>query len=163
MEAIVEKKTAVIITDGSCYGNPGVGGYASIIKIGSERKVISGNCKETTTNNRMELMAVIEAIKQLNLDGAKKLEIKVLTDSQYLITCSGHKQIKWFKDDSRKNNDLWMQLIGEAKEGEHTLTFVKVKAHSGDADNEECDRLAKEQCEEAHAFVTNAVTQVIGG
>lgn len=167
MSDTVIRKNAVIITDGSCFGNPGVGGYASIIKIeGSYKKTIAGCVIETTTNNRMELMAVVEAIKELNLDKVNSLRIEVKTDSQYLITCSAHRDVQWFRDHA--NADMWIQLIDECKKGGHILRFVKVKGHSGDEDNEKCDKLAKEYCEKAQtrlkkAMVSNGLIQVVGG
>ena len=167
MSTTVIRKEATIITDGSCFGNPGVGGFASIIKIeGSYKKTIAGYVIETTTNNRMELMAVVEAIKQLNFDKVNSLRIKIRTDSQYLITCSAHKDVQWFRDHA--NADMWIQLIDECKKGDHVLRFVKVKGHSGDEDNEKCDKLAKESCERAQAqpkkaMAPNGLIQVIGG
>lgn len=166
MSATVIRKNAVVITDGSCFGNPGVGGYASIIKVeGSYKKTIAGCVVQMTTNNRMELMAVVEAIKQLNLDNVNSLRIEVRTDSQYLITCSAHKDLQWYRDHA--NADMWIQLIDECNKGKHVIRFVKVKGHSGDEDNETCDKLAKEYCGKAQAHLrkamaSNGLIQVVG-
>jgi len=130
-----------IYTDGACSGNPGVGGYGAILNFNGYKKVVCGCCPDVTTNNRMELTAVIEAIKALK----KPSNVTVYTDSQYI--CDGSLKDKdWFKTAERKNKDLWIELITVSWKGEHKIKFVKVAGHAGDKMNEECDRIAKEQC-----------------
>ena len=136
-----------IYTDGSCLKNPGNGGWAAIININNEIKKISGNVKDTT-NNKMELMAPIKALQEIN----EKQPIEIYTDSQYLklgITDWIHKWIKnnWqtAKKEPVKNKDLWMQLYKLTKS--HKIQWIWVKAHAGNTLNEEVDLLAKKAAE----------------
>ena len=134
-------------TDGACRGNPGPGGYAGILSCGKYRKEYAGYGGDQTTNNRMELTAVIEGISLLK----KPCNVVVVTDSKYVISgiiggptwaANGWK----LKSGSRpKNVDLWKKLQAVALEGNHTISFQYVKGHNGDEDNERCDQLAKEQ------------------
>jgi ribonuclease HI len=133
-----------IYTDGACSGNPGVGGYGAIITCNGAEKIVRGRSKEVTTNNRMELMAVISAIKALN----KPCEITVYTDSQYICQNATHDR-KWLTCEQRPNRDLWIELITVGLKGQHRIKFVKVAGHSGLVMNERCDRIAKEQCVKA--------------
>ena len=133
-----------IYTDGACSGNPGVGGYGAIITCNGAEKIVRGRSKEVTTNNRMELMAVISAIKALN----KPCEITVYTDSQYICQNATHDR-KWLTCEQRPNRDLWIELIAVGLKGQHRIKFVKVAGHSGLVMNERCDRIAKEQCVKA--------------
>ena len=96
----------IIDTDGSCSGNPGVGGYGAILTCDGIEKIVRGYCAEVTTNNRMELKAVIEALKVLR----KPCDIIVRTDSQYIIQCASHDR-KWLTSLDRPNHDLWFELI----------------------------------------------------
>lgn len=130
-----------IYTDGACSGNPGVGGYGAILMCNGHKKIVKGFCKKITTNNRMELTAVIEAIKALQAP----CKVTVHTDSQYLCTGATHEK-DWLTAESRPNHDLWAELIDVKREGKHTIKFVKVKGHTGIRMNEECDKIAKEQC-----------------
>ena len=136
--------SVTIYTDGACSGNPGVGGYGAILSCNGVERIVRGNCKETTTNNRMELKAVIEAIKALT----KPCEVTVHTDSQYICQSTKHDR-KWLTCDSRPNHDLWLELITVGLEGHHKIKFVKVEGHSGLIQNERCDKIAKEQCVKA--------------
>ena len=136
--------SVTIYTDGACAGNPGVGGYGAILTCNGVERVIRGRCKEITTNNRMELTAVIEAIKALN----KPCEITVHTDSQYICQSTTHDR-KWLTSEDRPNRDLWMELITVGLNGHHKIKFVKVAGHTGLVQNERCDRIAKEQCMKA--------------
>ena len=133
-----------IYTDGSCLKNPGNGGWAAIININNEIKKISGSAKDTT-NNKMELMAPIKALQELK----EQQPIEIYTDSQYLklgITDWIHKWIKnnWqtSKKEPVKNKDLWMELYDLTKS--HEIKWIWVKAHAGNALNEEVDLLAKQ-------------------
>ena len=141
-----ERKTVVISTDGACSGNPGPGGYAGILRFGEHEKVVTGYV-DKTTNNRMELTAVIEAVKLLK----KPCIVVIRTDSQYI--CNGIANAKersqngWRTKTGARcaNPDLWQELNELGRAGKHRFQYLHVDGHSGDRDNEECDRLAKEQ------------------
>jgi len=133
-----------IYTDGACSGNPGVGGYGAILNCNGKELIVRGMCSDITTNNRMELTAVIEAIKALK----KPSNVTVFTDSQYICQASGHDR-KWLTSIERANHDLWFELISVGLKGQHRIKFVKVKGHDGLIQNERCDRIAKEQCVKA--------------
>lgn len=136
-----------IYTDGSCLNNPGNGGWAAIINDNEIIKKISGSVKDTT-NNKMELMAPIMALQEID----KNNEIEIYTDSQYVklgITEWIHKWIKnnWqtSKKEPVKNKELWMQLYELTKS--YKIKWIWVKAHAGNALNEEVDLLAKKAAE----------------
>ena len=136
-----------IYTDGSCLKNPGNGGWAAIININSEIKRISGSVKDTT-NNKMELMAPIKALQELE----EQQPIEIYTDSQYVklgITDWIHKWIKnnWqtSKKEPVKNKELWIELYELTKSYE--IKWIWVKAHAGNILNEEVDLLAKQAAE----------------
>ena len=133
-----------IYTDGSCLSNPGNGGWAAIINMNGEIKKISGN-EKNTTNNRMELMAPINALKNIN---SKDL-IEIFTDSKYVkngITDWVNTWVlnnwKTSKKDDVKNKDLWIELYKLNQS--LNIKWNWVKAHAGDTLNEEVDILAKE-------------------
>ena len=133
-----------IYTDGSCLNNPGNGGWAAIININDKVKKISGSVKNTT-NNKMELMAPIKALQEIN----EKQPIELYTDSQYVrlgITNWIHKWIKnnWqtSKKETVKNKELWIQLYKLTNSFD--IKWIWVKAHSGNLLNEEVDLLAKQ-------------------
>jgi ribonuclease HI len=131
-----------IFTDGSSLGNPGPGGYGVVMKYGEKQKQFSEGYK-LTTNNRMELMAVIQALKMLN-DFAKGKEIWIYTDSKYVINAIEKKWVfgwvkKNFKD--KANTDLWKKFLDEYTK--YNINFQWVKGHSGHTENEICDKLAK--------------------
>jgi ribonuclease HI len=132
-----------IYTDGSCLSNPGNGGWAAIINDDGNILKISGSEKDTT-NNKMELMAPIKALQKIE----KNTKIEIYTDSKYVklgITEWIHKWIKnnWqtSKKESVKNKELWVQLYDLTKANE--INWIWVKAHAGNALNEEVDLLAK--------------------
>ena len=136
-----------IYTDGSCLNNPGNGGWAAIINDNEIIKKIRGSVKDTT-NNKMELMAPIMALQEID----KNNEIEIYTDSQYVrlgITEWIHKWIKnnWqtSKKEPVKNKELWMQLYELTKS--YKIKWIWVKAHAGNALNEEVDLLAKKAAE----------------
>src|SRR5210317_2430713 len=136
-----------IYTDGSCLNNRGNGGWAAIINQNGEVKEISGSVKDTT-NNKMELMAPIMALKQIKQNN----QIEIYTDSQYVrlgITEWVHKWIKnnWqtSKKEPVKNKELWIQLYELTNQFE--IKWIWVKAHAGNALNEEVDLLAKKAAE----------------
>ena len=132
-----------IYTDGSCIENPGNGGWAAIINDDGNVKRISGNEKDTT-NNRMELMAPIKALKGINSKG----EIEIYTDSQYVklgitewINIWTKNNWKTSKKEEVKNKDLWLELYNLNQS--FNIKWKWVKAHSGNQMNEEVDLMAK--------------------
>ena len=132
-----------IYTDGSCIGNPGKGGWAAIILENKKQKIISGS-ESYTTNNRMELIAPINALKSINTDE----EIKIYTDSQYVklgitewINTWVKNNWKTSKKEEVKNKDLWTELYNLNKA--LNVKWIWIKAHAGNALNEEVDLLAK--------------------
>lgn len=129
----------IIYTDGAARGNPGPGGYGAVLLYGDIRKEISAGFK-LTTNNRMELMAVIEALRLLKRKG---MEVKIYTDSQYVMNAIEKGWLKnWVKINfkKKKNADLWREYIKVA-EGQN-IKFYWVKGHNGNVLNERCDELA---------------------
>jgi len=130
-----------IYTDGSSRGNPGPGGFGTVIKKDNRRKEISGGFR-LTTNNRMELLAVIvglEALLKPNLD------VTIYSDSKYVVDAIEKKWVfgwvkKNFKD--KKNPDLWKRFLKIYPK--HNVKMVWVKGHAGNPENERCDQLATE-------------------
>ncbi len=135
-----------IFTDGACSGNPGVGGWGAILRYGSVEKELSGG-EENTTNNRMELSAVIEALKALK----KECDITLYTDSRYVMDgvtkwLSNWQQNGWKTANKKtpvKNIDLWQEL--ESLLQKHRIKWIWVKGHNGHPENERVDRLARDQ------------------
>ena len=129
-----------IYTDGAARGNPGPGGYGAILMSGNHRKEISQGYRKTT-NNRMELMAVIAALESLKKEG---LNITVYTDSQYVAKAIKEGWLKkWIATQFRggkKNKDLWMQYHELAQR--HHINFVWVRGHADNPFNNRCDELA---------------------
>src|SRR5215469_448007 len=128
-----------IFTDGAASGNPGPGGYGVILRSGNHYKELSAGYRKTT-NNRMELLAVIVALRAL-----KKLnqQVTVHSDSKYVVDAIEKRWVygwlqKGFKD--KKNKDLWLQYLEVSKL--HHIKFVWVRGHAGHPENERCDELA---------------------
>ncbi|UYQ95038.1 ribonuclease HI [Chitinophaga horti] len=140
----------VIYTDGSSRGNPGPGGYGVVLLWGSIRKEMAQGYRKTT-NNRMELLAVIVALEALKKDGQ---DIIIYTDSQYVVN-SVEKGWIWgwvktgFKD--KKNKDLWQRFIPLYRK--HKVKFVWVKGHATNAENNRCDILATEAADGGNHLV----------
>lgn len=137
------EKIVEIFTDGACSGNPGPGGYGAILKYGDRIKEISG-CETDTTNNRMELMSVIAAFRQLK----KPCAIKVISDSVYVVKGMTEWMPGWIKKNwvnSRKepvlNRDLWELLLQLS--APHKVEWKWIKGHNGQKENERCDELAR--------------------
>jgi len=132
-----------IYTDGACSGNPGPGGWGAILRTGGrEREIFGGEVQ--TTNNRMEMMAVIEALRAMK----RPVAARVFTDSQYVqkgITewIHGWKRRGWKTADRKpvKNEDLWRQL--DALAAEHQVEWHWVRGHAGHIENERADELAR--------------------
>jgi len=138
-------KQVIIHTDGGCSGNPGIGGWAAVLRYGEKVKEVSGG-EIATTNNRMELRAAIEALRALK----ERCDVTLFTDSEYLrngITSwvRGWKYNGWRTKDKKpvKNADLWKDLDHLA--AQHQLKWEWLKGHAGHCDNERCDVLAGEQ------------------
>ncbi|SEN52656.1 ribonuclease HI [Lihuaxuella thermophila] len=137
-------KEVIIYTDGACSYNPGPGGWAAVLLYGNHRKELSGGDKETT-NNRMELTAVIKALEALK----EPCRVKVHSDSAYIVNCFRQKwHVKWEKNgwmtSGKKpveNKDLWQRLLTLMKK--HEVEFIKVKGHSDVELNNRCDELAR--------------------
>ena len=139
--------TVSIATDGACKGNPGPGGWGALLVCKGVEKELWGGERETT-NNRMELMAVIEALKALK----RPCQVRVHTDSQYVQKgmnewLPGWKARGWRTADKKpvKNADLWQEL--EQQAAKHELTWLWVRGHAGDPGNERADQLANEGVE----------------
>ena len=135
-----------IYCDGACLSNPGAGGYCSILTYNDREKIISGGAVQTT-NNRMELLGVINGIEAL----AEQCEITVYTDSKYVVDgiekgwAENWRKNNWIKPSDKKpalNADLWEQLL-DAISG-HTVKFIWIKGHNGHEYNERCDKIARE-------------------
>lgn len=132
-----------IYTDGACSGNPGPGGWGAILMIGDNKKEISGGSPDTT-NNIMELTAVIEALKILK----RPCKVNLYSDSAYVVNAFIQKWIYgWIKKNWKtsnnepvKNQELWKELYSLTKI--HDVTFIKVKGHSDNEFNNRCDELA---------------------
>lgn len=134
----------IIYTDGACSGNPGPGGWGSVLIYKDVKKEISGGSK-STTNNIMEITAVIEALKLLK----HPCKVQLYSDSAYVVNCFNQGWIyNWIKNnwktsgkDSVKNKELWQELYELTKI--HKVTFNKVKGHSDNELNNRCDELAR--------------------
>ncbi|MBQ5591874.1 MAG: ribonuclease HI [Clostridia bacterium] len=132
-----------IFTDGACSGNPGPGGWGAILRYKGTDKCISGGEAETT-NNRMELSAVIEAMKLLK----EPCEVTLWTDSKYVADglgkgwAAGWKKNGWRKADKKPalNPDLWDELLGLYEK--HSVTIQWIKGHASHPENEKCDQMA---------------------
>lgn len=137
-----------IFTDGACSGNPGPGGWGAVLRYNGASKELSGG-QAQTTNNRMELTAVIEALSALK----EPCDVTLTTDSRYVCDALNNGWARswrargWVKADKKPalNADLFEQLLRLCET--HTVRFVWVKGHAGHPENERCDRLAVEQTE----------------
>jgi len=138
----------IIYTDGACSGNPGPGGWAAILIYGDNKKEISGG-SNSTTNNIMELTAILEGLKALKVE----CEVEVYSDSAYSVNAFNQGWIyNWMKKGWKtasgepvKNKEIWQELYGLTQK--HKVTFNKVKGHSDDELNNRCDELARGEIE----------------
>ena len=144
---MIEKKV-VLTTDGACLGNPGPGGWAALLRFVDHEKLLTGG-ETDTTNNRMELSAVIHGLRGLK----QACEVKIVTDSKYVMNAFVE---GWFKNWERngwktaakkpvKNQDLWQELADEIDK--HRIEWKWVKGHAGHDDNERVDVAAREAAE----------------
>ncbi|MCL2372177.1 MAG: ribonuclease HI [Defluviitaleaceae bacterium] len=138
-------KKITIYTDGACSGNPGPGGYGAVLIYGSHRKEFSGYEAETT-NNRMEISAVLVALEALK----EPCAVELYSDSRYVVDAIEKgwairwRQNGWMrnKKEAALNTDLWERMLGLLEK--HKVTFHWVKGHAGHPENERCDQLARE-------------------
>ena len=140
----------IIYTDGAARGNPGPGGYGIVLKAGKHRKEMSQGYK-LTTNNRMELLAVIVALEQLKNNGSN---VTIYTDSKYVVDAVEKKWLfNWEKTNfkKKKNPDLWKRFLKIY--ANHEIKFVWVKGHNDNVENEVCDRLAVEASKKANLLI----------
>ncbi len=133
-------KQVHLYSDGSSLGNPGAGGYCAVLKYGDAQKIVSGG-EADTTNNRMELKAVIEGLKIIK----EPCEVVITSDSNYVVKAINEWLKNWVKKDFKgvKNIDLWKEFLKVSKP--HKLKAVWVKGHAGHEENELCDKIAKEE------------------
>ena len=139
-------KKVEIYTDGACSGNPGLGGYCAILIYKGVEKVVKGSEKDTT-NNRMELLAVIKGLEALK----EPCHVDLYSDSQYVVDAFNKGWIEtWQQNNWRtsnksdvKNVDLWKQLISLTQM--NTVNFIKVKGHADNEYNNKCDKFAVEE------------------
>ena len=138
------EENVIIYTDGACSGNPGPGGWGAILMYKGAKKEISGAMKNTT-NNIMEITAVLEALKCLKVES----DVQVYSDSAYVVNAFKQGWIyNWIKKgwktaggESVKNKELWQELYALTKK--HTVEFIKVKGHSDNEFNNRCDEMAR--------------------
>jgi ribonuclease HI len=142
------KKHVDIYTDGACLGNPGPGGWAALLRADAREREISGG-ERLTTNNRMELMAVIQSLEALKTD----CDVKLHSDSQYVLKGISEWMPNWIKrrwktsaGDPVKNQDLWQRL--DVATHRHQVQWLWIKGHSGHVDNERVDQLARQAAEQ---------------
>lgn len=134
----------IIYTDGACSGNPGPGGWGVLMRAGTHKKELCGG-ELDTTNNRMEMMAVIEALTALK----KRSDVKIYTDSKYVLQgitewMEGWKAKNWKTASKKpvKNKDLWQRI--DTLVQAHNVEMIWVKGHAGDPGNERADELARQ-------------------
>ncbi|MBK5914804.1 ribonuclease HI [Rhodocyclus purpureus] len=145
-----------IYADGGCRGNPGPGGWGALLRLGENEKELWGG-EAHTTNNRMELTAVIRALEALK----RPVAARILTDSQYVQKgisewIHNWKRNGWRTSDKKpvKNADLWQELDQLSRE--HRITWVWVKGHAGEPGNERADQLANRGIDEIQAAARRA-------
>ena len=147
-------KEVVIYTDGACSGNPGPGGWGAILMYKEKKLELSGY-EANTTNNRMELMAPIQALSRLK----EPCAVKVYSDSAYLVNAFNQRWLdnwqkrNWIKADKKpvENQDLWQKLLEYT--GIHSIQWIKVKGHSTNTYNNRCDELATGEIKRNHIRV----------
>ena len=143
-------KKIIIYTDGAARGNPGPGGYGAILMSGNYRKELSDGYAYTT-NNRMELLAVITALEALKIEGC---EVTVYSDSKYVVDAIEKGWLRsWVQKrfKNKKNPDLWLRYLEVSKK--HNVQFVWVKGHADNPYNNRCDELATQAADGKHLLV----------
>lgn len=142
-------KKITLFCDGSALGNPGPGGWAAILRYGSiEREICGGEIH--TTNNRMELLAVIEGLRALK----EACEVEIISDSSYVVKGINEWLEGWINKNFTKvkNPDLWREYMNIAKE--HRVKAIWVQGHNGHIENERCDVLAKAEAQKMKESIT---------
>lgn len=141
----IDKPLVEIFADGACSGNPGVGGYGVILRSHRKERELYG-CNPFTTNNRMELTAVIKALEALK----RPCKVRVVTDSNYVVRGMTSWIFRWIKNNWKnaqkqevQNRDLWERLLNLKKL--HNVEWEWIKGHGGHPENERCDKLAKRE------------------
>ncbi|MDR0396496.1 MAG: ribonuclease HI [Oscillospiraceae bacterium] len=135
----------IAYTDGACSGNPGPGGWGAVLLYGDKRKELNGY-EPSTTNNRMEIQAAIEALSALQ----RPCEVELYSDSAYVVRAFTQKWLDQWQRNGWKtstkqpvlNQDLWLELLRLCDT--HTVSFRKVKGHADNKENNRCDELARE-------------------
>jgi ribonuclease HI len=151
-------------TDGACIGNPGPGGYGVVLRFGPHRRELCGGYRRTT-NNRMELLAAVTALRALK----EKCQVSLYSDSQYLVRMMlGDWPRKWQDNGWRRaksgkvsNPDLWEVLLRLCDE--HQVEFIWVKGHAGHIENERCDRLAMQAARQSNLPVDEGYEAAVHG
>ena len=154
---VSDVKRVMIYTDGGCIYNPGSGGYGVVLIYGRHRKEMSGGFR-LTTNNRMELLAAITGLEALK----RHCRVTIYSDSQYVVNAIEKGWAKrwratdWWrnKEERAQNPDLWDRLLRLCES--HDVTFVWVRGHAGNKENERCDELARAAATGAH-LATDAI------
>lgn len=152
-----KSKLVEIYTDGACSYNPGPGGWGVVLLYKGHEKRMSGFC-ENTTNNRMEILAVIKGLQELK----EPCDVLLYSDSAYVVNAFNQHWIEdwaskgWKTADKKpvKNVELWQELFMLTKK--HNVTFIKVKGHADNEYNNICDKLAREEIEKAEQTKTDA-------
>lgn len=137
-------KKVILVTDGACSGNPGPGGWAALLKFGKHEKLVAGG-EEATTNNRMEIRAVIEGLNTLK----ERCDVEILVDSRYVMDAFEKNWLRnwkangWMTSDKKpvKNKDLWLALDSAVER--HKVSWKWVRGHNGHEDNERVDQAAR--------------------
>ena len=149
-----------LFTDGSAKGNPGPGGFGAILEFEGRRKELSAGYRRTT-NNRMELLAVIVGLEAIKKDG---WQVLVTSDSKYVVDAVTKKWLDgWVKKNfkGKKNEDLWRRYLAVATK--HDVRFKWVKGHAGHPENERCDFLAVQAAESSDLHIDEGYEQVAPG
>lgn len=144
-----------IFTDGACSENPGPGGWAAVFNTDKECKILKGH-EKCTTNNRMELMAVVKSMEKIYKSGSRKNTYEIFSDSAYVVNSINNGWVEVWKNngwkttrkEDIKNRDLWNRYLvvkDNLYKAGITLGIIKIKGHSGNAFNEYVDKLAKEE------------------
>jgi ribonuclease HI len=141
-------KKITLFSDGSALGNPGPGGFGTILRYNDRERIVSGG-EAHTTNNRMELKGVIEGLKALK----ESCEVEVISDSSYVVKGINEWLGGWIARDFKKvkNPDLWKEYIEVSKP--HKIQATWVRGHNGHDENEKCDQIAKEEAEKQKRLV----------
>ena len=139
-------KQIALFSDGSALGNPGPGGYGTILRYNTKERLLSGG-EPHTTNNRMELLGVIEGLRALK----EPCEVEVISDSSYVVKGINEWLANWIKRDFKKvkNPDLWQEYLKVSEQ--HSVVATWIKGHAGHEENERCDDMARTEAEKFKA------------